>query len=235
VLDLSSLWAGPLCAHLLQLAGARVIKVESRARPDGARRGPRAFFDLLNAGKRSVALDLDREAGRAALRRLIERADVVVESARPRALRQMGIHAERCVAETPGLVWLSITGYGRGSARVAFGDDAACAAGLAGATGDSDGPLFCGDAIADPLSGIHAARIAWEASRAGGGVLLDVALRDVAAFAGAGDAGEARVVRRNGELAVESAGGRAAVARPRRRAPRAAARSLGADTRAVLC
>src|SRR5262249_27702398 len=51
VVDLSSLWAGPLCGRLLADAGATVVKVESRARPDGARRGPAAFFDLLNAGK----------------------------------------------------------------------------------------------------------------------------------------------------------------------------------------
>ncbi len=234
VLDLSSLWAGPLCTHLLQLAGARVIKVESPSRPDGARRGPRAFFDLLNAGKRSVALDLGGAEGRAALRQLIEQADIVVENSRPRALQHMDISAERSVAEIPGLVWVSITGYGRACDRVAFGDDAACAAGLAGAVGDAAGPLFCGDAIADPLTGIHAGRSAWEAHRAGGGVLLDIALRDVAAFASAGAAGEARVVRREGTLAVESASGCAPVAPPRRRALRAAARSLGADTHAVL-
>src|SRR5262245_10147235 len=58
VLDLSSLWAGPLCAQLLGQAGARVVKVESVARPDGARAGSAAFYALLNAGKTSVALDL---------------------------------------------------------------------------------------------------------------------------------------------------------------------------------
>ena len=52
VVDLSSLWAGPLCTHLLGLTGARVVKVESWRRPDGARSGPEAFFDLLNAGNR---------------------------------------------------------------------------------------------------------------------------------------------------------------------------------------
>src|SRR5262245_47756987 len=67
VLDLASLWAGPLCAHLLGLAGARVVKVESPSRPDGARAGNAAFFDLLNAGKASVALDLASPAGREAL------------------------------------------------------------------------------------------------------------------------------------------------------------------------
>jgi hypothetical protein len=51
VVELASLWAGPLCGHLLGLLGARVIKVESARRPDGARFGPAAFFDLLNAAK----------------------------------------------------------------------------------------------------------------------------------------------------------------------------------------
>ncbi len=63
VVDLSSLWAGPLCAHLLHLCGAEVIKVESVHRPDGARRGNRGFYALLNQGKRSVALDF-RAGGR---------------------------------------------------------------------------------------------------------------------------------------------------------------------------
>ena len=57
VVDLSSLWAGPLCGHLLTVAGARTVKVESTGRPDGARRGPAPFYDLLHAGQESVALD----------------------------------------------------------------------------------------------------------------------------------------------------------------------------------
>ena len=58
MVELGSLWAAPLCGSLLAAAGADVVKVESIGRPDGARRGPPAFFDLLNGGKRSVALDL---------------------------------------------------------------------------------------------------------------------------------------------------------------------------------
>lgn len=85
VLDLSSLWAGPLCSHLLQALGARVLKVESRARP---RRpdGPADFHDLLNAGKRSVALEFEA-AAITRLQQLIDWADVVIEGSRPRALR----------------------------------------------------------------------------------------------------------------------------------------------------
>ena len=84
VADLGSLWAGPLCTGLLAEAGARVLKVESTARPDGARRGPSEFFDLLNAGKLGVALDLTTGSGRRSLQRLLASVDVVVIAARPR-------------------------------------------------------------------------------------------------------------------------------------------------------
>ena len=80
VVDLSSLWAGPLCSQLLAGAGASVVKVESSHRPDGLRRGHTGFFDLLNAGKRCVALDLRDRAGIAALAALIDAADVVIEA-----------------------------------------------------------------------------------------------------------------------------------------------------------
>jgi crotonobetainyl-CoA:carnitine CoA-transferase CaiB-like acyl-CoA transferase len=240
VLDLSALWAGPLCTHLLSLAGARVVKVESTRRPDGARFGPHEFFDLLNAGKASVALDFRTSEGRATLRRIVERADIVVESSRPRALPQLGIDAESLVREVPGLTWVSITGYGRrhpGADWVAFGDDAGVAAGLAVATGSHpDSPLFCGDAIADPLAGLHAAVAAFASWRAGGGHLLDLSLCDVAAHVLAfGDAANEATVRSNGsgwEVAVGRE--RAPVLRPRARTAPGRARPLGADTDSVV-
>ena len=240
VLDLSALWAGPLCAQLLALTGARVVKVESASRPDGARAGNAAFFDLLNAGKASVRLDLGAPQDRDRLRRLVARADVVVESARPRALRQLGLEAESLVAEHAGLVWVAISGHGRrepGAGWVAYGDDAAVAAGLAAATGEPEGtPLFCGDAIADPLAGVHAAASALAALRAGEAALLDVALRDVAAHAALSGEGarDARVRPVDGGFEVLAAGRRERVARPRARRVRSAARPLGADTHAVL-
>jgi crotonobetainyl-CoA:carnitine CoA-transferase CaiB-like acyl-CoA transferase len=240
VMDLSALWAGPLCGHLLHLAGARVVKVESTGRPDGARAGPSAFFHLLNAEKPSVALDLAAPEGRRRLRCLVERADVVIESARPRALLQLGIDAEALVRERPGLTWVSITGYGRaspGANWVAFGDDAAVAAGLAAATaGPGAEPLFCGDAIADPLAGMHAALAALASFRCGGGRLLDVALRDVVAhlLAGSDSVREATLNRVEEGWRVERAGARQMVLAPRARPVRARARPLGADTEQVL-
>ncbi|HEY6132199.1 MAG TPA: CoA transferase [Halioglobus sp.] len=185
VIDLTSLWAGPLCTQLLGEMGARVIKVESAARPDGARAGPSRFFDLLNANKQSVALDLASAGGRRQLHALLGCADIVIESARPRGLEQMGIYAADVVRAGTGCVWLSITGYGRDSPMrewIAFGDDAGVAAGLSWSLRAASGhPVFCGDAIADPLTGLHAALLAWSAWTGGGGVLLDVSLFGVVA------------------------------------------------------
>ncbi len=224
VVDLSSLWAGPLCAYLLARRGARVVKVESIDRPDGARGGNPAFFDWLHAGQEAVALDLTTLDGRRDLQRLVAAADVVIEASRPRALRQLGVVAEEVVARH-GTTWVSITGYGRVGSdadRVAFGDDAAVAGGLV--AWDRRGePVFCGDAIADPLTGLFAAGAAVAALDAGGGVVLDAAMARVAAHVAA------------------SAGPAPASTGPERpalppRAPSVArrARSLGADTAAVL-
>jgi hypothetical protein len=183
VADLSSLWAGPLCTNVLRLAGARVVKVESTRRPDGARAGPPAFFDLLNAGKKNVALDFATREGRAALRQLLAAAEVVVEASRPRALRQLGVERDELMAAIGGpRVWLSITGYGRtgpDADAVAFGDDAAVAGGLV--VWDEEGPCFCADAIADPAAGLVAAAATLAALATEQRWTLDVAMCDVAA------------------------------------------------------
>jgi CoA-transferase family III len=182
VIDLSSLWAGPLCGNLLSLAGADVVKVESTTRPDGGRSGPRRFFDVLNGGKRSVALDLAGADGWRVLRRLLAAADVVIEGSRPRALEQRGIVAAELVANAGPRVWVSITGHGRtgpGRDRVAFGDDAAVAGGLV--VTDEAGPCFCADAAADPAAGLVAAAACLDALAAGGCWLVDVSMAGVAA------------------------------------------------------
>lgn len=183
VVDLSSLWAGPLCSHLLQRCGARVVKVESRQRPDGARAGSPAFFERLNSAKESLILDFSRPEGIAKLRSLLLRADIVIEASRPRALYQLGISAEEILHENPCLTWLSLTGYGRHEPQaqwIAYGDDAAVAAGLTWVMRRaSDQTVFVGDAIADPLTGLHAALAGWASWLGGGGRLISLALRDV--------------------------------------------------------
>ena len=238
VLDLSSLWAGPLCTHLLQRCGAEVVKVESLQRPDGARRGPVQFFDLLNAGKRSVALDFSSAAGRAQLRTLIAASDIVIEASRPRALRQLGIHAETLIDEHPGLSWISLNGYGRNAEAenwVAYGDDAGVAAGLSWLMRQASGEtLIVGDAIADPLTGMHAALAAWACHRTGGGRLLSLSLVDVVRhvlqFDRAVGAEAIRARQQDWAQFVRDE----IPAPPRARAPRGSAPALGADTDAVL-
>lgn len=240
VIDLSSLWAGPLCGQLLRQLGATVIKVESQARPDGARRGPPAFFDLLNAGKASVQLDLASPAGRAQLARLIDGADIVIEASRPRALRQMGVAAETWLATRAGRSWVSITGHGRAEPQagwIAFGDDAGVGAGLSElmyrATGER---LICGDAIGDPLTGLHAALAAWSSWRAGGGHLLalslDGVLRHCANFAQ--PASDDLLRERHARWTRVAKTRRPLAPAPLPFAMNGAARPLGADTAAVF-
>jgi hypothetical protein len=182
VVDLSALWAGPLCGQLLRRTGARVIKVESAARPEPARQAAPVFFDQLNAGKESVVLDFDDKSHRTRLRRLIEAADIVISSARPRALEQLELDPKDIIRNRPALVWIAITAHGwHGTAgqRVGFGDDVAAAAGLV-ATGDDGRPAFMGDAIADPLTGLAAAAAALRARLQRAGGLYDISLRSSA-------------------------------------------------------
>ncbi|WP_435829487.1 CoA transferase [Nocardia fusca] len=178
VVDFSALWAGPLCAHLLGLAGARVIKVETPTRPDGARRGEPGFYRLLHGGHESVVLDPGDPGQRRALRELVASADIVIEASRPRALAGFGLDA-RAFADAGG-TWISITAHGRASNRIGFGDDIAASAGLVARASD-DTPLFVGDAIADPLTGLTAAVLAMSAPADGSGQLWDISMSAVVA------------------------------------------------------
>lgn len=223
VVDLSSLWAGPLVAQILGLAGARVIKVESIDRPDGARRADPRFFDLLHGGHESVALAFGTAAGRAQLGALVQRADIVIEASRPRALRQLSIDRDRILSLGRVRTWLTLTGHGATEPQadwVGFGDDAAVAGGLVAY--DAAGPCFCADAIADPASGLVAAA-ATLAAFASGRWHLDVALSRVAAVLASRDSGPWRPGPEGDEVPYPSA-----------RRPVGPAAPLGRDTDAVL-
>lgn len=185
VVDLSALWAGPLAAHLLWLAGAEVVKVESRSRPDAMRGAAGDFYALINQGKTTVAVDLADSSERGALLSLIAASDIVIEAARPRALKQFGIDADRIVLDTPGLVWISITAHGatgEAASWVGFGDDCGVSGGLSAALRSATGRTgFVGDAIADPLTGVFASLAAWEAWTSGRGARLELAMSHVVA------------------------------------------------------
>lgn len=186
VVDLSSLWAGPLCGAILAAMGWTVSKVESVQRPDPTRHVTPEFARRLNGRKMHLAFDFADAAGRARLRSLVEAADVLITGARPRAFAGLGLDPDAVFAANPGLVWVAVTGHGwtgEGSARVAFGDDAAAAGGLVGWVDEA--PHFLGDALADPVTGLAAAAGALRALEQGGGMLVDVPLARTAAGAAA--------------------------------------------------
>ena len=205
VVDLTGLWAGPLAGSLLAAAGCPVVKVESLARPDGARRGPPGFFEMLNRRKEHLRLDLPEPQAVDRLRELIAGADLVLESSRPRVMQQWGISPEDVVAA--GTAWVSITGHGRRGPdrnRVAFGDDAAVSGGL---VVSGEPPMFVADAIADPIGGLAAATAAARLLADGRAALADVSLAGASAWA-KGEAGhdiERPVVRCGEGWAIELA------------------------------
>ena len=173
VCDLSSVLAGPYCTMLLGDLGAEVVKVEP---PDGdatrgwgppfveggdGGRGDAAYFLSVNRNKRSIVVDLKREAGRRIVERLIERSDVLVENQRAGGLERLGFPDERLEALNPRLVRLSITGFGPdGPRRDEAGYDFTiqALAGVMSITGASDSnggePTKVGVAISDLTTGM---------------------------------------------------------------------------------
>jgi CoA-transferase family III len=174
VVDLSALWAGPLCAGLLARAGAEVVRIESLGRPDPTPQASPLLDARINGGKARRAVDLRAEEGRAELQKLIGDADVLVTSARPAALARLGLEP----AKFPNLTWVAITAhgfFGPGAGRVGFGDDCAVAGGLV--SREAGEPRFLGDALADPLTGLEAALAVLAGQRG----LIDAAMARVAA------------------------------------------------------
>jgi len=118
VADFSAVVAGPYCTRLMARSGADVIKIEPldgdhlrTLRP--IRDGCSAFFGALNAGKRSVALDLRTEEGRQAAREIVDRSDVVVENFRPGVMARLGLDYATVARDRPDIVYCSVTGYGQ--------------------------------------------------------------------------------------------------------------------------
>ena len=226
VIDLSTLWAGPLCGNLLQRAGSHVLRVESAQRPDGSREGVVAFDDLLHSGQSSVSFDpnaLDF------LHALVNSADIVITSARPRGLTSLGLDPQRWLANREDGVWLQISAYGSTGDEahwIGFGDDTAMAAGLVRWI---DGiPIPVADALADPLTGIHAATAAAALSKRGGTHLVDIALANVAAATFA-DPPSVDPTFVGGKWVVETEFGFRPIEKPKARTVLGTARALGAD------
>lgn len=168
VIDLTTTIAGPYCARLLADAGADVIKIEApegeltRTRPP-IRNGASTSYGGLNAGKRSLVLDLKQEAAVNVVRRLAASADILVENFRPGVMQRFGLGHEGLLAANPRLIYCAISGFGQtgpSSQLAAYapaihassGFDLAHMAYQPGRTM----PDFCGIYIADVLSGTYA-------------------------------------------------------------------------------
>ncbi|HBJ72993.1 MAG TPA: hypothetical protein DDY88_04625 [Actinobacteria bacterium] len=230
VLDLSSLWAGPLCGNLLGLSGALVLRMESSGRPDGGRSGLPLFDDLLHSGQPSVTFDPDSLE---LLHALVDTCDIVITSARPRGLASIELDPQRFLASREHGVWVQLSAYGSTGPQadwVGFGDDTAMAAGLVRRIDGT--PIPVADALADPLAGIHAAVAAAAMTVRGGTHLIDIALADVAA-ATAGPAPDHDPYLADGKWCIDTEFGPRPLAMPRARSVNSPARALGADTALV--
>lgn len=149
VLDLATLFAGPLAATMLGDFGAEVIKVEHPTRPDPSRgHGPAKdgvglWWKILGRNKRTITLDLATPSGRDLLLRLAADADVVVENFRPGTLERWGLGWAELSAVNPRLVLARVTGFGQFgpySHRPGFGTLAEAMSGFAAMTGEPEGP-----------------------------------------------------------------------------------------------
>ena len=166
VIDLTRVVAGPFCTMMLGDMGAEVLKIEEPEHGDDSRgwapfiAGTGSFYLALNRSKKSVALDLKAPGGAAALRRLIETADVLIENFRPGSLAELGFDYAAMSALNPRLIYCSISGYGQtGPAAELPGYDAVIQgeAGIMDMTGFPDGaPTRVGVAITDYLAGLYA-------------------------------------------------------------------------------
>ncbi|MGH7275676.1 MAG: CaiB/BaiF CoA transferase family protein [Candidatus Rokuibacteriota bacterium] len=164
VLDLSRVLAGPFCAMLLADMGADVIKVEDTGTGDESRTWPphkdgeSAAYLVINRNKRDITLDLKAPDGVEALKRLVRRADVLVENFRTGTMESFGLGYDTLAALHPGLVYCSISAFGRtGPRKDGAGYEALMQAfsGIMSITGEPDGPpVRCGVSFLDLTTGI---------------------------------------------------------------------------------
>jgi CoA:oxalate CoA-transferase len=194
VLDFSIMMAGPYCTRLLADLGADVIKIEPPEGDDMRLRAPlredhSTYFGQLNAGKRSLALDLKQPQAIALVKRLVAHADVVVENFRPGVMERLGLGAGALRALNPRLVFCSISGYGQSgpeSERAAYAMIVQAESGydrtLMRYAGDRERPASGAVFVADVLGAIFAFGAIQTAlvqrARTDEGQTIDVALMD---------------------------------------------------------
>jgi crotonobetainyl-CoA:carnitine CoA-transferase CaiB-like acyl-CoA transferase len=189
VLDVTQVMAGPFCAMQLCDMGADVIKVEppdgdSSRRMSGASGSDSPSFNAVNRGKRGIVLNLKKDAARAVFRRLADRADVLIENFRPGVMRGFGLDYASLAASHPGLIYVSISGYGQTGPSAGKGGFDLVAQGVSGLmsiTGEPGGPpVKVGVPLTDLGAGLFALSAILAAlyyrARTGKGQYIDTSL-----------------------------------------------------------
>lgn len=169
VVELAHIMAGPVCGLMLGDMGAEIIKVEKIDGGDDTRRsvppairGESAAYMMMNRGKRGIALDLKSEDGKAVLRKLLADADVLIENYRAGTMERLGLGYESLRRDFPGLIYCSLSGFGRTgpyAERAGFDLVAQGMSGLMSITGEGPGrpPMKCGPPVTDITAGLLAA------------------------------------------------------------------------------
>lgn len=194
VLDLSNVLAGPFCAYQLALMGADVTKVENPeggdlarrlgADKDAAARQMGASFVAVNAGKRSLTLNLKDPRGKAILKDLVASSDVLVENFRPGVMTRLGLDFDALREINPRLVYCAISGFGADgelSSRPAYDQIIQGISGVMSVTGDAQSaPLRVGYPVSDTVGGLTAAfaicAALLDARTTGHGRMLDISM-----------------------------------------------------------
>ncbi len=194
VLDLTNVLAGPFCTYQLACLGADVIKVEMPGLGDTARglgsdpelnrRRMGASFLAQNAGKRSITLNLKHSSGKAAFRRLVATADVLVENFRPGVMDRLDLGYDTLTKDRPDLVYGAISGFGQDgplAGNPAYDQIVQGLSGIMSVTGDAgSGPLRAGFPVCDTVAGITAAfaiaAALFRRTRTGEGEFIDVSM-----------------------------------------------------------
>jgi crotonobetainyl-CoA:carnitine CoA-transferase CaiB-like acyl-CoA transferase len=193
VLELARFQAGPRGGMLLSDLGAEVIKIEPPGGEETRRhppmvRGQSVYFSVYNRGKKSVCLDLRRAEGKEVFAALVPRADIVLENFRPGVMATMGFDYERLRALHPGIILVSVSGFGQYGPyrdRPAFDSLGQAMGGLMALTGQVVGqPVGTASSVVDRYTALHATIGALAAlrhrERTGEGQLVDVCLLDSA-------------------------------------------------------
>lgn len=196
VLDITRVVAGPFCSMLFADLGATVIKVEHPGEPDYARTFPpfvgnddeqlSAFFTQFNRNKRGITLNLKSDDGKALLKKLVQKADILVENFRPGTMDKLGLSYEVLRELNPRLVYTAISGFGRtgpNSSKPAYDNTGQAAGGLWSMNGYADmPPVRVGTIIGDLAASLYAAigtlAALREAEKTGLGQVVDVSQQD---------------------------------------------------------